>query len=73
MHNQTSLLTKGSIAGLHGSRNKQGVPCPGIDVRILLPFFTFSNSYWWDLPGDVLAAPESALCGWEGVNFLLCV
>ena len=22
---------------------------------------------FWDLPGDVLAAPESALCGWIGV------
>ena len=21
---------------------------------------------FWGLPGDVLAAPESALCGWEG-------
>ena len=25
---------------------------------------------FWDLPGDVLAAPESALCGWIGVNSL---
>ena len=24
----------------------------------------------WDLPGDVLAAPESALCGWIGVILL---
>ena len=24
----------------------------------------------WDLPGDVLAAPESALCGWKGVTLL---
>ena len=22
---------------------------------------------FWDVPGDVLAAPESALCGWIGV------
>ena len=22
---------------------------------------------FWDLPGDVLATPESALCGWRGV------
>ena len=22
---------------------------------------------YWDLPGDVLAPPESALCGWKGV------
>ena len=28
---------------------------------------------FWDLPGDVLAAPESALCGWIGVILLsLC-
>ena len=25
---------------------------------------------FWDLPGDVLAAPESALCGWIGVILL---
>ena len=25
---------------------------------------------FWDLPGDVLAAPESALCGWRGVRLL---
>ena len=24
-------------------------------------------STFWDVPGDVLAAPESALCGWIGV------
>ena len=24
----------------------------------------------WYLPGDVLAAPASALCGWKGVNSL---
>ena len=24
----------------------------------------------WDVPGDVLAAPESALCGWIGVILL---
>ena len=31
------------------------------------------NAYcfrFWDLPGDVLAAPESALCGWIGVILL---
>ena len=25
---------------------------------------------FWDLPGDVLAAPESAMCGWIGVILL---
>ena len=25
----------------------------------------------WDLPGDVLAAPASALCGWKGVTLSL--
>ena len=25
---------------------------------------------FWDLPGDVPAAPESALCGWMGVILL---
>ena len=25
---------------------------------------------FWDVPGDVLAAPESALCGWIGVILL---
>ena len=25
---------------------------------------------FWDLPGDVLAAPEAALCGWIGVILL---
>ena len=28
------------------------------------------DSLLWDLPGDVLAAPASALCGWKGVNSL---
>ena len=27
-------------------------------------------SSFWDLLGDVLAAPESALCGWIGVILL---
>ena len=26
------------------------------------------NTLLWYLPGDVLAAPASALCGWKGVN-----
>ena len=28
------------------------------------------NTLLWYLPGDVLAAPASALCGWKGVNSL---
>ena len=27
-----------------------------------------TNTLLWDLPGDVLAAPASAMCGWKGVN-----
>ena len=33
-------------------------------------FYTMTNTVLWDLPGDVLAAPASALCGWKGVNSL---
>ena len=33
-------------------------------------FYTTTNTLLWDLPGDVLAAPASALCGWIGVNSL---
>ena len=35
-------------------------------------FYTMTNTLLWDLPGDVLAAPASALCGWNGVNLSLC-
>ena len=28
------------------------------------------NSLLWDVPGGVMAAPASALCGWKGVNSL---
>ena len=27
-------------------------------------FHTVNDNLFWDLPGDVLAAPASALCGW---------
>ena len=30
-------------------------------------FYTMPNTLLWDLPGDVLAAPASSLCGWTGV------
>ena len=30
-------------------------------------FYAMTDTPLWDLPGDVLAAPASALCGWEGV------
>ena len=33
-------------------------------------FYTMTNTLLWDLPGDVLAAPASALCGWKGVDSL---
>ena len=36
-------------------------------------FFTMTNTLLWDLPGDVLAAPEAAMCGWKGVNICVCV
>ena len=26
-----------------------------------------TDTLLWDMPGDVLAAPASALCGWTGV------
>ena len=34
-------------------------------------FYTVTDTLFWDLPGDVLAAPASALCGWKGVNLSL--
>ena len=30
-------------------------------------FYTMTHTLLWYLPGDVLAAPASALCGWKGV------
>ena len=30
-------------------------------------FYTVTDSLFRDLPGDVLAALASALCGWKGV------
>ena len=30
-------------------------------------FYKMTTTLSWDLPGDVLAAPASALCGWKGV------
>ena len=38
-------------------------------VSIML-FYTVTGHLLWYLPGDVLAAPASALCGWKGVNSL---
>ena len=38
-------------------------------VSVVL-FYTMTNTLLWDLPGDVLAAPASALCGWKGVATL---
>ena len=38
-------------------------------VSVVL-FYTMTNTLLWDLPGDVLAAPASAVCGWKGVNSL---
>ena len=35
--------------------------------RLVLLCVDASCFIFWDLPGDVLAAPESALCGWMGV------
>ena len=47
-----------------------------LDVMYILVsvalFYTMTNAQLWDLPGDVLAAPASALCGWKGVNSLQC-
>ena len=37
-----------------------------VDVSFAV-FYTVADSLFWDLPGDVLAAPASALCGWKGV------
>ena len=31
-------------------------------------FYTMTNTLSWDLSGDVLPAPASALCGWRGVK-----
>ena len=33
-------------------------------------FYTMTNTLLWDLPGDVLATPASALNGWKGGNSL---
>ena len=33
-------------------------------------FYPMTHTLVWDLPGDVLAAPASALCGWTGVHTL---
>ena len=35
-------------------------------VSVVL-FHTMTDTLLWDLPGAVLAAPASALCGWKGV------
>ena len=36
--------------------------------RLVLLWVDACYFIFWDLPGDVLAAPESALCGWIGVR-----
>ena len=45
-----------------------------LDVMSILVFvalfYTMTDTLFWDLPGHVLAAPASALCGWKGVNSL---
>ena len=41
-----------------------------VPVSVLGGDSTHLNWFVWDLPGDVLAAPESALCGWTGVKLL---
>ena len=28
-------------------------------------FYTVTDTFFWDLPEDDLAAPASALCGWK--------
>ena len=30
--------------------------------------FTVTANLFWNLPGDVLAAPARALCGWKGIR-----
>ena len=38
--------------------------------RLVLLCVAANCFVFWDLPGDVLAAPESVLCGWMGVILL---
>ena len=33
-------------------------------------FYTMADTLLWDVLGNVLAAPASALCGWTGVASL---
>ena len=40
-----------------------------IPVSVAL-FYTMTNTLLWDLPGAVLAAPASALRGWQGAKTL---
>ena len=35
-----------------------------------MPIYAVIGTLFWALPGDVLAAPASALCGWKGVIYL---
>ena len=44
------------------------VPCPGMHASPWLSIYlSLANTLLWDVPGNVLAAPASALCGWIGV------
>ena len=39
-------------------------------MSVLVPtavYHTLPDTLFWDLPGVLLAAPASALCGWKGV------
>ena len=33
-------------------------------------FYTVTDTFFWDLPGEIAAAPASALCGWKSVSIL---
>ena len=39
-------------------------------MGLVLPCVDANWFIFWDVPGDVLAAPGSALCGWIGVVLL---
>ena len=45
-------------------------PWGWIGVILLSLSLSFNCFLFWDVPGDVLAAPESALRGWIGVLLL---
>ena len=41
-----------------------------MSVLVSFALFYMVTDLLWDLPGNVLAAPASALCGWERCNTL---